>query len=349
MRTFLIYLVIGLCLALAVVFLDTDAYVLVRVGDTALQVTIWVAAFFLVLFFWAVQLLRFLITGSLMGGWRKSWQQRRTNKLINSAVASYASQSWKTAYKQMVNIANSHNTPQPYVLLAADSAARAGDVEIARETYLNALDQFPDNSFQIRLRLAYLEFLKGNTVAAQEYCVSLLKERKKDNETRLLELLIAEEQADWAQLQMLIQSAHSQKLLLIQLPSIERRYLRLRLAENLGAPELSALADMTLNTNSISSDLLILLAQRLAMKGKADQAEQFLRKQLGKTWNVDMLLAYTDIEGRSNKGQIKFVESRLSSNPEDRSLIEALLKLSTRSNDEKRIDQYTNKLEGLSV
>jgi len=348
MRRFLAYLAFTLVLAILVyVGVGSDAYVLVRVGETALQVTIWVAIILGSLALLALHMIWMLITGTVLGGWRRAWLRRRMDQLIASAVKNYTDQNWAKAYKQLVKLANSHEDPQPYIIMAAEAAVAAGDIERGRETYTRALAQFPENSFQVRLKLGHLELGIGNHSEANELCKKLIAEKKRDPEARLLQILIAEDRGDWEQIHELLSSARNHKVLTARLPMIERRYLRACLADNPAVPQLLKLAELAGNGASIPSELSIGLAQQLAMKGSADRAEQFLRKRIEHDWQPSLVAAYADIEGRSTKAQIKTVESWLVNHAEDKGLLESLVKLSARSGDQQRIEQYEKQISAL--
>ncbi len=346
MRRFLVYLAFTLAAALGVYLgVGADAYLLIHTGDTAFQMTIWVAIILLGLAVAVLLLLWVVISGVLFGGWRRAWMRRRLDKLTASAVKSYTDQDWGKAYKQLVKLANSHPEPQPYVLMAGEAAVASGEIEKGRETYQQVIQQFPKNSFQARLRLANLELGVGNHQEAGELCELLLAEKKRDPDARLLEILIAEDQGNWEQMHEKILAAHSNKVLSARLPTIERRYLRSVLADNPTAPQLLKLAELFAPARALPVDKTIDLARQLAMKGNPDKAEKFLRQRIERQWDEELVTAYGNIEGKSAKGQVKVAESWLNSHPDNPVLLETLLQLSLRANDARRIETYEQKLD----
>lgn len=348
MRRALVYLIFTLALAIFAYWgTGSDAYVLLRVGDTAVQVTVWVAALMAALLLLAVHLIWALVNGTLLGGWRRAWLRRRLDKLSASALKSYTEQNWSKAYKQLVKLANSQDDPQPYVIMAAEAAVASGDIEQGRQTYTQALIQFPNNSFQVRLKLGYLELGVGNHIAAADICQQLIVLNKRDPDARLLQILIAEDSGDWQLMHELLISARNHKVLSARLPTIERRYLRTRLSQNPAAPQLLNLADLASAETSIPSELSVSLAQQLAMKGSADRAEKFLRKKIEQNWDSVLVEAYSNIEGRSIKAQVKAAESWLVDQAADKPLLEALLRLSVRLDDQDRIERYEQKISAL--
>lgn len=348
MRRLLVYLIFALGLAVAVYLgMGADAYVLVRTGDTAMQMTIWLAVIFATAFLFALYVLWSLFSGVVLGGWRRAWLRHRMDRLMATAVRSYTDQNWTKAYKLLVKLANSHEDPQPYVIMAAEAAVASGDVERGRETYTKAMQQFPDNRFQLTLRLAYLELGIGNHEQADRLCQQLISEKKRDPDARLLQILVAEDRGDLERMHDLLVAARSHKVLTARLPTIERRYLRACLAGNTTVPQLVKLSELVGTSLSIPAELSIDLARQLAMKGSADRAEQFLRKRIDGGWDKDLVSAYADIEGRSGKAQIKAAESWLKQHGEDRVLLESLVKLSTRSGDQRRAEQYEQKMASL--
>lgn len=348
MRRLLVYLILALLLALATYLgVGADSYVLIRIGETAMQMTIWLAVIVMAVFLLLAHLLWSLFSGTVLGGWRRAWLRSRMDRLMASAVKSYTDQDWAKAHKLLVKLANSHEDPQPYVIMAAEAAVASGDIERGRETYTQAMHQFPDNSFQLRLRLAYLELGIGNHAEADSLCQQLVNEKKRDPDARLLQILVAEDSGDLDKMHDLLVAAKNHKVLTARLPTIERRYLRACLAGHTSVPQLIKLADMATSSASLPTELSVGLAQQLAMKGSADRAEQFLRKSIEKDWNAELISAYADIEGRSGKAQIKTAESWLNQHAEDRALLESLVKLSARLGDQQRVDRYEDKIAAL--
>ena len=348
MRRLLIYLVFSLLLAVGVYLgTGTDSYVLIRLGGTALQMTIWLAIILASMLILALHLLWLVIRGLLLGGWRRAWLRHRMDQLIASAIKSYTDQNWARACKQLLKLANSHKQPQAYMLMAAEAAVASGDIDRGRQTCTEALKRFPEKSFQVRLRLAYLELGIGNHARAEELCEQLVAEKRCDPDVRLLQILLAEDNGDWEKMHELLSSAKSHKLLAARLPVIERRYLRACLAENLAVPQLVKLADLAANGKSVPAELSINLARQLAMKGRADRAEQFLGKRIEQDWDASLVTAYAEIEGRSTKAQIKKAESWLSAHSDDKYLLESLLKMAARCGDEKRMEEYGKQIAAL--
>jgi uncharacterized protein HemY len=229
--------------------------------------------------------------------------------------------------------------------MAGEAAVASGEIDKGRETYRQLMQRFPDNSFQARLRLANLELRVGNHEEASELCESLLAEKKRDPDARLLQILIAEDQGDWEQMHERILAAHSSKVLSARLPTIERRYLRSVLADNPTTPQLLQLADLFASAPALPVDKTVDLARQLAMKGNPDKAEKFLRQRIERQWDETLVTAYGNIEGKSAKGQVKAAESWLDKEPNNRVLLETLLQLSLRANDAKRIETYEQKLD----
>lgn len=348
MRRFLAYLAFTLALSIAVYLgIGTDAYVLIRAGETAMQMTLWVAIILASVLLLILYLLWALISGAVLGGWHRAWVRRRMDKLIASAVKSYTDQNWSKAYKQLVKLANSHEDPQPYIMMAAEAAVAAGDIERGRETYKRAGQQFPGNSFQVRLKLGHLELGVGNHAEADQISQQLVEEKKRDPDARLLQILVAEDSGDWEKLHELLVSVRKHRVLTARLPTIERRYLRACLAEHPSVPQLLKLAELVSDSVSIPAELVIDLAQQLAIKGSADRAEQFMRKRIERDWSPELVRAYADIEGRSIKAQIKAVESWLPEHVDDKAVLEALVKLSARSGDQARLEQYEKQILSL--
>ncbi|MEQ9021258.1 MAG: heme biosynthesis HemY N-terminal domain-containing protein [Pseudomonadales bacterium] len=346
MRRFLVYLAFTLAASLAIYLgFGADAYVLIHAGDTAIQMTIWLAIIFLCLTLAILSIVWMVISGVFFGGWRRAWMRKRLDRLTASAVKSYTDQDWGKAYKQLVKLANSHPEPQPYVIMAGEAAVASGDIEKGRETYQQLMQRFPDNSYQARLRLAYLELGAGNHEQAAELCEALLGEKKRDPDARLLQILIAEDQGNWEQMHEKILAAQSNKMLSSRLPIIERRYLRAVLADNPSAPQLLQLSELFTSAPILPIDKTVDLARQLAMKGMPDKAEKFLRNRINRQWDETLVEAYGNIEGKSAKGQVKVAESWLDKHPDNRVLLETLLQLSVRANDEKRIEIYEGKLE----
>ena len=348
MRTTLGYLAFTLALSIGVYLgLGSDAYVLIRMGETAMQMTLWVAILLLCVLLMLMSLLWKLIRGTLLGDWHKAWQRQRLEKLTTIAVKSYTDQDWPKAHKLLVKLANLHPHPQSYILMAAEAAVASGEIEKGRETYQQALSRFPDNAFQINIKLGYLELGLGNYEEALEISDQLIAKKKLDAEARLLQILIAEDKGDLEQLHDLLKTARTQKVLAARLPMIERRYVRACLSSAVGAPHLAKLADMVIAGAKLTTKLIIDLSRQLILKGQPDKAEQMLRKRIDQQWDLELVTAYANIEGKSAKAQVKAAETWLMQHADEPVLFETIKVLALRADDSKRVAHYEDKLSQL--
>ena len=341
MRRLLIIALLALVLA-ALVFsgIGTNSYVLIRIGESALQITLWLGIFCLLLIMLSIWFLARLARGLLMGGWHQKWQQRRFERLTDGAIADYTARNWSSAHKRLVQLANLHPRPTPYILMAAESAAGGGDIEGAREIYQQALDRFPENSFQIRLNMAQIELDAGNLDAAAELCQQLLSERKRDVDARLLELLIAEDRGELTELRSLLIEARTRRLGSNRLPGIERRFLCASLAQQPEAPVLLELAKLVSISATVPGEVCLDLCRQLSARDQGPEAEVLLREKINQRWDEKMVTLYADIEGKSARSQLKAAERWLKGREQDSLLRESLYRLAVRAGNEEKARRY---------
>ncbi|MBC6428264.1 MAG: hypothetical protein GDA55_03415 [Cellvibrionales bacterium] len=349
MRRMLVFLAMALLLALVAYFgFGADSYLLVRTGETALQMSLWVGALLGGLLLGLLGGVWAVVQGVFLGGWRRGWRRRRLERLHAAALAGYADGDWARAHKLLERLAAAQVDSLPALLLAADAAWRAGKVPVARDIYRRALAAFPAKAHGIRLRLAHLERAAGELRRAADLCRQLLAERSSDPAVRLLEIYLAEERGDWPALVRLLGAARRQRVLAGHLPAIERRLLRLCLVERPAAPLLAALADLAGGSKGpLPSDLCIALAQQLALKGKPDKAERLLRTRIECEWDGELVAAFAQLEGKSAKGQLRTAEGWLAAHPDDRGLLQALHSLALRAEDPARATRYAQRLAAL--
>lgn len=323
-----------------------DSYFLLRIGDWAMQMRLFVALAILVLGFGVITMLWRLFRGIFLGKWPSDWRRRREKNLTQNAIENLALSNWTLARKELVKVANKTDKPVPFMMLSAQVSEAMGDLSEAKEIYSKTLVESPDWSYTARKRLCQIALLEGDIKAAEELFVELKKERKSDPQLFLLETRLAEETSNWGELKTLLITARKKPELYSKVASMERRFIQSRLHQRLGAPELLEVYDFVSRTDNITSDIVGQLSQQLAMRGQNKEAELLIRKALNKNWDDSLVGIYAEVEAQSPKKQLKSAEQWLAGREGSEVLLIALQKLSVRAGNDAKAEEYANRLEG---
>lgn len=349
MRKFLLLIVIALLLAVAAYSgIGSESYFLLRIGDWAMQMTLFVALLLAVVILVIVRVCWGVIRGIFFGAWPAAWRNRRQQNLTREALENLALANWAVARKDLVRLANQTEHPMPLVMLSAHASEAMGDYEEAKTVYQQALEEFPDWSYVIRLRLCDIALAQGEIELAETYLAELSRDRGNDAQLQILNARLAEEKRDWKSLQKVLLVLQKKPLQHARVIDIERRYLRNRLIERPGAPDLLEMADYVQALEKVSPDIVAQLAKQLAMRAHGKEAEALVRKVLNKHWDDSLMEAYADLEAQSPKKQLKTAEGWLVDHENSEALIDGLQKLALRAGDDVKVDLYADKLDKLS-
>lgn len=346
MRKILVVVLVAIIISVAIYSgIGAESYLLLRIGDWAMQVRLFVAcllALGLAILIWASWS---IFRGIFLGAWPAAWRKSREKNLTRAAIENLALSNWAVARKELVRLANKADQPVPLVMLSAQASEAMGDFEEAKQIYAQALDEFPDWSYAIRVRICRIALVEGELDVADELLTELKNERKGDVQLQVLEIQLAEEQRDSSRLQQALIAVVKKTELRAMVAPIERRYLYSRLSERTGSPELLELFGYASMLENVPSSIVSQLAQQLAMRGHAKEAELLVRRSLNQRWDESLIAIYAELEAKSPKKQLKNAEAWLVEHSQSTELMNSLQKLALRAGDDAKADHYAAMLD----
>lgn len=346
MRKALLFILAALLLSVALyVGIGADSYFLLRIGDWAIQVRLFIALVLLAGFVLVVWAFWSLFKGIILGAWPAAWRRRRENNLTRVAIENLALSNWSSARKDLIRLANQTDKPVPIVMLSAQASEAIGDLEEAKSVYNQVMDEFPEWSYSAHLRLCNIALIEGELSVAQELLDQLRSDRKVDPQQVFLAARLAEEKQDWPALQEILAKAQKKPQGKALVAPVERRFLQTRLLSKPGAPELLEFKSYVSGVDHVPFAVLEGLARQLSMKGHAKEAEVLVRKHLSKHWCDELMELYADLEADSPKRQLKVAEAWVSSHADSEALWEGLQKMAVRAGNEAKADEYAAKLD----
>eukprot|EP00903_Cladosiphon_okamuranus_P004489 g4487.t1 len=224
-----------------------------------------------------------------------------------------------------------------------------GDFDEAKAVYVQTMEEFPEWSYTARTRLCNIALVEGDLETVESLLEGLKRERKNDVQLKFLAARLAEERRDWKKLQQTLSGALKKPQERAAMAPVERRFLQNRLLGRPGAPELLEFKDYVLGLDNISSDIVAQLAQQLAMRGHAKEAEVLTRKSLNKHWDESLMEVYAELEAESPKKQLKNAEAWLSSHSGSAALLNGLQRLAVKAGDDTKAEDYAARVEQLKT
>lgn len=349
MRKTLLVVLAALLVSVAVYSgVGADSYFLLRIGDWAIQMRLFVALILLVVALIVLMLCWRIFRGVVLGSWPAAWRRKREKNLTRNAIENLALSNWVTARKELIRVANQTEKPVPFIMLSAQTSEAMGELEEAKGIYNQSIAEFPDWSYVARKRLCQIALAEGNIEEVENLLYELKKERVGDPQLLVLEAGLAEEKRDWDVLKDLLVAAQKKPELRSQIAPMQRRFLQNRLHQRLGAPELLQLNDYVSRIDNVSPGIIGQLARQLAIRGQAKEAEALARKSLDKTWDDSLISLYAELEAQSPTKQLKTAENWLVSREDSAALLDALQRISVRAGDDAKADYYAEKLKQVS-
>lgn len=347
MRKILLILLAALLVAVGIYSgIGADNYFLLRIGDWAIQMRLFVAILLIIAVIVCIGIFWRIFRGVFLGAWPKAWRKTRQKHLTTAALENLALSNWGAARKELVRLGNQSDNAAPLILIAARSSENMGDYDEAKAVYRQALIEFPKWSYPIRMRLCDIALVEADVERAEELLQGLKAERPSDSQLLILEAKLAEEKRDWGALQNTLLASLKKQSIQAQIAPIERRYLYSRLLEKPGAGELLQFLQYVNTSAHVPANVIADLARQLAMKGHAKDAESLTKRALSRNWDDSLMRVYSELEAQSPKKQLKVAEAWLPSHADSTALLEGLQKLSVRAGDDAKADMYMAKLEG---
>lgn len=340
-------LLAGLLLGIAAWWgVGNESYLLIRVGDWAIQLSIWAVLFGLLVLWFVLALLRVLLSGFGFFDWRRRHQEKRHRRQLRQSFLAYFEADWKSAGKSLLKIADRAEDPLPYLLLAAVATARQGDMPRAMQILDNMELAFPVGrkaSGLLRARIC-ADFQQIDTGLKE--VERLQGEGVNSSELGLLEAQLAHLGGDMERMSKAIKRLQSQKLSRAELINLQRYYYLFQLARaDMPVDELSRLLrsipPAVLNDSAVTAQVVLRLRDI-----PGDEAVDLLIGWVEKTWRPELITAYGEIESSQVRKQLKRAE-RWHAGHLSVELLDTLHKLSWKANDSDRAHDYAQQLRVL--
>ncbi|WP_025733616.1 heme biosynthesis HemY N-terminal domain-containing protein [Carnimonas nigrificans] len=364
MRKLILFVVIALAIGalFGQLMISVPGYWLVRVGDTSIQTSFW---FGLVIIIVATLVFYFVLR--LLWGMRrpfkriKSWNRRTRHrqalKRTVTGLLELAKGRWRHAEKVLTRAADDSSVPLVNYLSAAIAAHYQGRFEQADELLRDARISTEGADNAIGLIEAQLLLDRGK----REQALVVLKRLEKDtpDHPQVLRLLKRGyvDVRDWEGVRTILPRLKRFALIdeqeTLELEKTTYREL-FRQAPAFGAStEISSISNRTVSELERveelwrdmpdylrnDPDMLLLYTSALQHNGRAEQAEQMLRKTLDRHWHAGLVLRYGLLNVAPQK-QLKYAEQWLAQHPNDADLQLTLGRLSLRNNYWGKAQQY---------
>ena len=349
MRRFLILLVILLVAGawIGQAMVEDTGYVLIAYKQTSIETSIWVLCLATLLLFAILHLLLNIFTHirspiESLKEWNQSRTERKAEAKAHLGLMARAEGDWWRARRMLLQAAKTSHTPTIYYLEAAEMAARLGDEKELSRILDDAVKAAPQAEKAIQLSRAQFELRLGHAGKAEALIEQLIQTQQDNPQVKLLQAQLLRNNHDWKNLYPLIGELIRNKAI-DDATAQEYRYLAgIGLLQN-AAKEYAQLPAEQLATelrkswNSLSFETQQLAAVRieylqlLLSVGKTSEAIDLLSGWLGKSWNEELLLRFSELDSGDPNGQLKTAKSWLKQQPNNAALELCLARLSQRA------------------
>ena len=257
------------------------------------------------------------------------WQAQRRNQLADQATLSgYArliEGEWEEAEALLSNGLGAGSTPLLQYLGAAYAAQQRGDLE-ARDRYLlEARSGDPEHIDAIEITRARLLERAGQLDEARGVLEDLQERGTRQRAVQRMLIELMRQQRDWPALEhFLTHNKDLRELPRAELDNLRRETQAHRLV-NQSEPK-EAWERLTRRQRKDPS-LQAAYAQSLLNAGAAEDAEKFLRKAIGRTWDGELVRLYGHVRSEHVDEQLKYAQKWALAHEDDPNLLMTLARL----------------------
>jgi len=304
--------------------LQDNGYVLINFRGYAIEMSLPILLFLLILLYVAVRaLLRLWRAPRELGAAAARARTRRAGRQVTAGFAALSAGKISKGERLITRAARGSETPLLNYLVAARAAQMQGDHE-RRDGWLRmAYEQGADSNNAVMLTQAELQLEDGEIEAAMA-SLSRIRERQPEH-PQALKLLarIHRQREDWPALADLIPQLRRAGNLgqgRLEALTIET-YVQL-----LGQPEIDGVKIEKLwqalpRPLRKSQELVRSRIRALVDCGARDVAEAEIRRALKISWDEDLVLLYGEIDAPDAAAQLRHAEGWLKARPEDSALL----------------------------
>jgi len=320
-------------------------FVLISVGATAVQFTLWTGVLAVLALWLLFRVLLSVIRALVLPGLHlsRNWQakkQHKNSQLTYRGLLALAEGRWASACQLLTKSAAGADLALINYLGAAGAAAELGNEE--EVSHLLDLAEKADARNELAVALTRVRLLVGNGDYAAALPMLELLHGRHPTHPYILSLLASSyrDLQQWDQLEKLLADLKGNKVLgdeeLLQLEISIRAQQLTTLSQNLGpdrGANKQALVDLWARTAKQVRSAPVLIARHatlLSQLGEATQAEKELRRAITKDWDKDLLASYGQLGGELAAQQLKTAEGWLKEQADNPDLLLALAHLSQR-------------------
>jgi HemY protein len=347
----------GLLLLLIILFagawlgekmVQDPGYVLLSYNGTTVETSLWVLLVVgLVSFILAHVLLRLLSKARIPTTELRHWSERRARRSAQrktlKGLQAFADGSWWKAQRYLSQAAPRAELPLVNYLTAAQAAQEQGDAKAADELLERARQQNPQNATAVDLAQAQLQFERDQLEDCHTTLSALHARAPKHSQVLRLLHSCLRRQNDWQGLAALIPDLRQNKVLSDEsLQALEQRCYREMLGTSLA--QLPAEAEHETRVQALnrawqdlparltSDETLVCdYVSQLVTLGEEARAEIFLREQIKRSWNENLVRIYGRLRGENAHKQLEIARKWQKDHPDSADLLLTLGRLSMRN------------------
>lgn len=349
MRRFLFILALALlsaALIISVISRDSG-YVLIALGNTSIETSLWFAVLILIIVAYLFVLLVRLITSLRLLS--RSFKIDRQKKLTTKGWLAFSKGQWSEAMHSLLKAAPAEGASFANYLMAARAANEMGNWEKAELILAKAEESDPGAKVVIDLTRAEL-LMQNQEWKAAWRLLEILK-REAPRHRLLLSMLrtVYTELRMWPQLRSLINDMRRASVLSEQqLSKMEKDMLEHMLLDaaqdtdkNIHPLQTLQVAWAALPQASRQNPLVFLsYVKGLAGFGADDVAEGLIRQHLKDSWSDELVLLYGRVAGADSQRQLATAEIWLKARPTSAAILLTLGRLSLRNKQWEKAKYY---------
>nr|WP_067290879.1 heme biosynthesis HemY N-terminal domain-containing protein [Marinobacterium profundum] len=323
-------------------------YVLVSYNSTTIETSLWVLLVAgLVSFIAAYILLRLLSKARIPTTELRHWGERRAlrnaHRKTLKGLQAFNDGNWWKAQRYLSQAAPRAELPLINYLTAARAAQEQGDDKGADELLLQARQQSPQNATATDIAQAQLQFERGQFEECRTTLTALQTKVPKHSQVlRLLHSCLVQ-LGDWQGLAALLPELRQNKILPQEsLLALELRCHRTVLGQSLAQlpadtehetrVQVLNRAWQDLPTQLTSEEGLVCdYVTQLITLGEEARAEIFLRDQIKRNWNDNLVRIYGRLQGENAHKQLEIARKWQQEHPDNADVLLTLGRLSMRN------------------
>jgi HemY protein len=341
MRRFIFYfLILFLSIWLGLKMHQSPGYVLITYEDWAVETSLWVAVFAIlisvIVLFKLTRLFSYL--GSIPQRIKNWFSQRRRHhaqRLTTQGLRLLAEGHWYEAEKTLLKSVSESDSPLINYLAAANAAQGRKDVK-KRDEYLHrALMSTDDAQVAVGLTQAELQLDTHELVQARNTLEHLNRIVPKHPQVLKLLQKVYVELGDWTQVQSLIPQLRRKDILTQEEMLVLEKQLYLALLTQqlpvATADQLPKIWGEVPRYLHQDPDILVKYTDALLAYQDIDEAEKLILKALNHKWDRKLIRQFAKVPSANPSKQLAHAESLLKSHPGDAALFVCLGKLCIRN------------------